>query len=1183
MAASESTVHNAEALADSLAGPDLSYDIARLYSHRTRIESGGVGLGSWNEDEGFARATEAAQLVEAAILKRDNDRSEWERDLRRAGEIFEWLSSVEDSSDVDFLQSNAAACYQLGGYPARASTILGRKSAKDTSDAVAAYLRGDFLALQIACADWFASNLSSSSQVSEHDKPSLDQELITEVVRSLSVLAAWARWGDDQRLEIALRKLKAISVAMLYGPDHYSWQLSRLVSLIASVYRSAAIRQQVIPLVERLTGDGKEALDRYVRTAFRQSRFLTWPSQSVGIQRVSMDESFALCTPTGSGKTLVAEIAILYALFRQPPGREEDGPPLVIYLVPSRALAAEVESTLSTVLRNLGLFQANVTSMYGGSDWGVSDSLLDLSQPTVAILTQEKAEALIRFIGHSLLDRLQLLVVDEAHSVLFKDGSEALSQGGSRSLRLESLVARIRTAKSGPLRVIALSAVSRGYEQALASWVARSSSAEPSVVDYRSTRQLIGSLSCLSRGRMRIDYDLLDGQKVTIDGLGKDDRPYVPDPYPPCPDFSNFADRSQPDKFVMPYLLWAALHLSAKRQGRRHSSVLLAVPQRPGNVAKNFLELLEKHWLDTEIPNYFEAPSDAPRSDLLGRCFRVCEDYFGLESYEYRLLKHGIAVHHGKMPGPMSRLIVELVQKRVVNIVVATSTLSEGVNLPFETVLVSSLIRYNGPMSPQEFQNLAGRAGRPGTSIEGQVLVLLDPGSRRFNQKRNKRSYSEIIESIANGPSEGMTTPIRSGALISLIAKIHEHWRDIVDDDSEEKFLEWLEKVSLDGSASNSDDLDRPEPYLDALDGLIVAAICEQESDEIEITRVRLEEVLRDLWRSTYSAYVADSDETVDRILFARGNAILDSIYPSKEDRNRIYRAGLVPRRAKTLVSLMPELQEYLLEALAFVSWSSEERVQYIAGLTDLVGKVPDFSRADGPRYSSYHEVLEWWLAPEGDVRKPSSAQVSVWYDYAAKNFTYKFLWGLGAAFGLLVPGSDASKSNVQKWEESGLPWAAFWIKDMVTWGVTDPVAAFALYRKTVITRAEAREFAAEYWATIPGPLEDAHLDPRRLSEWFDRRESPFDSPDDDYRALLGLDLVREFDVDTHENAQTLPSDNWRVLPAIVGEEICWLDVAGYLIGTSPLVGALPSIDKYDFRFDRINSKVKAVDYIPPF
>jgi hypothetical protein len=71
-------------------------------------------------------------------------------------------------------------------------------------------------------------------------------------------------------------------------------------------------------------------------------------------------------------------------------------------------------------------------------------------------------------------------------------------------------------------------------------------------------------------------------------------------------------------------------------------------------------------------------------------------------------------------------------------------------------------------------------------------------------------------------------------------------------------------------------------------------------------------------------------------------------------------------------------------------------------------------------------------------------------------------------------------------------------------------------------------------------------------------------------------------EVDPHENAATLPRDNWRVLPAIASDKIFWLDAAGYPVGTSAIVDKLPSVEKFDFNFDRISNTVTAVEYISP-
>ena len=84
------------------------------------------------------------------------------------------------------------------------------------------------------------------------------------------------------------------------------------------------------------------------------------------------------------------------------------------------------------------------------------------------------------------------------------------------------------------------------------------------------------------------------------------------------------------------------------------------------------------------MPRFFEVPTDRPKQQLWSRCLRACADYFGQGSPEYRLLERGVVIHYGRMPGLMGRLLVELIDRRVVHLVMATSTLSEGVNLPFE-------------------------------------------------------------------------------------------------------------------------------------------------------------------------------------------------------------------------------------------------------------------------------------------------------------------------------------------------------------------------------------------------------------------------------------------------------------------------------------------------------------------
>ena len=168
------------------------------------------------------------------------------------------------------------------------------------------------------------------------------------------------------------------------------------VALLAFFLRSACERfgeatiYRPLRQLGRLNPARLSDVNMFARRQYARGRGILWQSQKQGIERLLNNSSFALCTPTGSGKTLVANLAILKELLIL---REEDGlAPLALYVVPSRALAGEVEAKLSPELGREFL----VTGLYGGSDWGITDAWLTSDMPTVLIATVEKADALMR-------------------------------------------------------------------------------------------------------------------------------------------------------------------------------------------------------------------------------------------------------------------------------------------------------------------------------------------------------------------------------------------------------------------------------------------------------------------------------------------------------------------------------------------------------------------------------------------------------------------------------------------------------------------------------------------------------------------------------------------------------------------------------------------------------------------
>src|SRR5215831_2950762 len=95
-------------------------------------------------------------------------------------------------------------------------------------------------------------------------------------------------------------------------------------------------------------------------------------------------------------------------------------------------------------------------------------------------------------------------------------------------------------------------------------------------------------------------------------------------------------------------------------------------------------------------------------------------------------LRRGIAAHHAGMLPTFKEVVEELFTAGLVRAVFATETLSLGVNMPARTVVIERLDKWNGEahtaLTPGEYTQLTGRAGRRGIDVEGHAVVLWQPG-----------------------------------------------------------------------------------------------------------------------------------------------------------------------------------------------------------------------------------------------------------------------------------------------------------------------------------------------------------------------------------------------------------------------------------------------------------------------
>lgn len=95
-------------------------------------------------------------------------------------------------------------------------------------------------------------------------------------------------------------------------------------------------------------------------------------------------------------------------------------------------------------------------------------------------------------------------------------------------------------------------------------------------------------------------------------------------------------------------------------------------------------------------------------------------------------LTRGVAAHHAGLLPAFKQVVEELFQEGLVKVVFATETLALGINMPARTVVIEKLSKWNGEshadLTPGEYTQLTGRAGRRGLDIEGHGVVLYQPG-----------------------------------------------------------------------------------------------------------------------------------------------------------------------------------------------------------------------------------------------------------------------------------------------------------------------------------------------------------------------------------------------------------------------------------------------------------------------
>ncbi|MBM3688319.1 MAG: DEAD/DEAH box helicase [Actinobacteria bacterium] len=123
-----------------------------------------------------------------------------------------------------------------------------------------------------------------------------------------------------------------------------------------------------------------------------------------------------------------------------------------------------------------------------------------------------------------------------------------------------------------------------------------------------------------------------------------------------------------------------------------------------------------------EVETLMEARTgDIPHDDLVALDYDIWAEG----------LRRGVAAHHAGLLPIFKEVVEELFQRGLLKMVFATETLALGINMPARTVVLERLVKWNGEahvsITPGEYTQLTGRAGRRGIDVEGNAVVVWHP------------------------------------------------------------------------------------------------------------------------------------------------------------------------------------------------------------------------------------------------------------------------------------------------------------------------------------------------------------------------------------------------------------------------------------------------------------------------
>ena len=969
------------------------------------------------------------------------------RAFERAGNAFEALIKNADPEEVDrgFRRTIAAAAYHLAGFSAVAYSLFNETAASDLnlSPGEAAVMRlilRDFEGLRTFVRSWLNDETHGDDRMAADlsgEDADLDEVLAailnTTICRALAFFDFALETGEEEPLATARSLLDtAVSLADNAANVPLWWMTNLCRHLIDDLWQHSLHQNLPTQPPEGAEEQYPDLRRLFISSLYarKTSEVELWPSQREAARRsTDVKDDLVVALPTSAGKTRVAEIAALMTL---------SSARRVLIVTPLRALSAQTERSFRKTFAPLGF---SVSSLYGAS--GLSSSDEDaLRSREIVIATPEKLDFALRS-DPALIEDVGLIVLDEGHMI----------GPSEREIRYETLVQRLlRRADAAERRIICLSAIlPSGVElNDLTAWIRSDEPGEAVRSDWRPTRQRFGMLTWRATdARLTLDLTgngpFLDNFVIQKPARGREKKPY-------------------PRK-ASHLTLFAAWEFAA--QGKR-TLIFSTQANWVEGYGKQVVELCKRGYLDSLLED----------EKLIARALEVGKEWLGEDHPAVASLKAGVAIHHGRLPNPFLRELEILLSEGVLKVIVASPTLSQGLNLNAAVLLVPALYRAGKPITGEEFANVAGRAGRAFVDVEGLIVhVMFDRVDWRSGEWRALISSSKartlksgliqiVAEILVRLSREGVLARADAWEYLAnareawklpseeaaLVARLAEATGDVsVDDDGDAE----------DGDAGGVDEEDKvdEEPLselVERLDTTVFGLVEALDADRADLPRL-LDEALRGSLWARQIVREGEGVEALHRmILEARASLIWSATTPLS--RKGHFAMGVGLDAGLTIDAMADELGILIDRAdAASLPGDVDELADALAGLGErlLVMRpfIPDKTNA---LPADWKAILKRWVSG-AEVTEIGPHNMK----FVEDALTYRLVWALEAirtrrmTLGWtsdIIPGGGAASL------ETGVP--RFMMSMLIRAGLPSRRAAIAAIETTnpiFVTPAEMR------------------------------------------------------------------------------------------------------------------------------